>query len=141
MWLGCAGSSSCFLHAVRIVRYLGGKQWWALIGTDLRDDSLVPVEDEDGEDVEGCLVEEATRYLSLRHAVQDVLHQFIRDVDLYIMCVCGTCGTDKITSHIYQLFEHLNVSSYEVKEIICAVCLNAQRVTTECTCVVTTCSN
>ena len=55
---------------------------------DGRIDSLVPVEDEDGEDVEGCLVEEATRYLSLRHAVQDVLHQFIRDVDLYIHHVC-----------------------------------------------------
>ena len=53
---------------------------------------LSPVEDEYGEDAECGLVEQPSGYLALRHTVQDVVDQVIRDVDLCVrVCACACC--------------------------------------------------
>ena len=44
---------------------------------------LLPVENEDREDVESCLVEKTSGDEALGHAVQYVDNQLLRDIDLY----------------------------------------------------------
>jgi hypothetical protein len=48
-----------------------------------RQTELLPVEDEDREDVESRLVEETSGDDTSRHAVQNVSNKLLRDVDLH----------------------------------------------------------